>query len=384
MKYLSLIFSLLILNSCNLKSYKSESDHNITLVKEIGIKLPFSPRLKDSGTFEKDGQSFYYFPELTTEKKLLIFNDKGSKVDSVNLISAFEAIGEMQALDLISHDSILCFNYHNGKIALLDSKGVLISVISLGEIVKDSIRIGFSQSGGFYKNQSIYFGCGVPNYKEKQPTSEENRLYNKQLGFEIPHLIEFRNVFDTTKMQIHTYFKGFYKTIISSTDSYGEMPHYTLSNDTSLIVFSWYTDTLFRLNPQTGKIKKFRLHSDFSKIIVPPLSIEEELTKSISNNLRVYGAIIRVHFDPNRNLYYVLFLHHTEGNENGGEYRDFSLAIYNIDFEKQVEIKYDPEEYITSLMCNPQGFILFKYNKDEFMNHTPTKSLTLQIYEFEN
>jgi hypothetical protein len=363
---------------------KGNTEKSLVLEKEVEIAIPFPTRWKDSGIFYKDGRPFYYFPDLTTHKKLLIYDEQGSRVDSVNLRRMHKALGGMQAMTLINPDSILCFNELSGDVGLVNNNGKLLWKRNFTKFVKDSLMLGSTYAGSFYNNGSLFFGCGVAHHLQKKPITEADMLYNGRLRFEKPHIIEFRNIFDTNSMEIKSYFDGFYSTFLSPEDFFVEKPFYTLSNDTTFIAFSWYTDTVFRVNLQTGKHQKFRLQSDYSELIVPPIPRVESLTRSINDHTRVFGMINRVVYDSYRELYYTSFLHHTEGNEEGGKYRDFSIGIYDSNFNKLEEVKFDPREYFSSFFVSKDGLVLIKYRMEEYDNPTKVKHFTFQTYAYEN
>ena len=365
---------LLIVFSCDIKK-----EAKLIKIKEIPIESKFVPSLNNSGVFMHKDKEYYFLSDINTFKEVAFYNSKGKKVDSVSLKDVIKKEGTLKGISVHNLDTIFCLSYNN-NISSIDNNGEIIRLFNFDNKINYKYTLYSPSYHGFYSDSKMFFDCEPKNLDNNKLDKIELLKYQLEFLYKEPYFICIENVFDTSNIKIKTYLDGYYSKFISS--DYRAVESYYISiNNNIIYVWSCFNDTITKLNINNNRTTKIRLQSEYSNIVVPPVSIYKNI--DISENLRQYGAINRLVYDKYRNVFYVMFLHDTPGNKDGNKYRNFSIAVYDNNFNKLLEKKLNPQKYISYLFVNKDGLVLIKYDKENLTNQSKRK-YTYEIYKVDD
>ena len=364
----------MIVFSCDIKKKAK-----LIKIKEIPIESKFVPSLNNSGVFMHKGKEYYFLSDINTFKEVAFYNSKGKKVDSVSLKDVIKKEGTLKGISVHNLDTIFCLSCNN-NISSIDNNGEIIRLFNFDNKIIYKYTLYSPSYHGFYSDSKMFFDCEPKNLDNNKLDKIELLKYQLEFLYKEPYFICIENVFDTSNIKIKTYLDGYYSTFLSS--DYLAVENCNMSiNDNIIYVWSWYNDTITKININNHKTIKIRLQSEYSNIVVPPISIYKNI--SISENLRRYGAINRLVYDKYRDVFYVMFLHDTPGNKDSDKYRNFSIAVYDNNFNKLLEKELNPKIYINYLFVNQEGLVLIKYDKENLTNQSKRK-YTYEIYKVDD
>ncbi len=350
-RYYILLFFASLFCSC-------ETVQNENTPIKTNHKFVVKPFSQFYGVIEKDGSDYYVFKDFQSFKKIYIYKEDGVLFKEIDLKGLSDKLGGRYLMEMHSLDSIFFITEKN-TLVLIDSS---LNVLQTNQLWnKPSFfhegNIGHSFAlQGFVTNGDYYFGCYPKSYPGSTGLVGEEYLkcrFSKVYSY--PFFMKYNNgEFNKGKM----FLEGYYKDFLTENDIIAETKKVAV-HDSIAIVFSWYNDTITKLNLNTDKVTKIKLSSRYSECCVPPDALSE-CFKSGSNKLRVYGMIDRVYYMKDVEKYCVSFLHHTNNNEEGGLPRHFSIAIYDKGFNKISELKYDANIYYNTVKVSSNAYFLSK------------------------
>jgi hypothetical protein len=375
---LLLIFLLSII-SCQYKESKS-----LNLINTVELNFNLFVRLINCGTITIEDETFYYLTDVSSRKKICVYNHTGEELFQISLAECAKAIGEIDAISLHNFDTIYCFNDKHGFIVQINRNGEILNKKNLSSFLNNQYEFFVNQNGIFHLKDELVFGIKptLINLDSKYFDNYWNYILTaNSIRYQSPYLVKFQNPFISNLTQHNYLLKGYYKRFLNNDQDISEGSNFEI-NEKEIIVWSWYNDTITFLDLVDSTQRLVKIKSKYSSLAVPTM---DSITNKSgpSHLLRKYGAITRIKYDPYRELYYILMLHNTPGNEDGMKYRDFSIAVYDKDFVKLTEEKFCMDKHLGHIMVNKEGLVMVRYNPDNYLPGNYDKQYFFEIYRYE-
>lgn len=172
MKFIIAIF-LLFLVSCN-----SRVDENL-------INFEVDKSFDVSGSFSSEDGSYIYFAKRKFNPCVILFDEKGMKLDSISLSKAEQELSEITNVWMRSTDTVFVYSYFTNATVILDSKGEIRDVKKRQEI-KDEMKQAYELYPPYGNIQSannvIFTACLLKEYENNEYGSWESfSAYSKNM-----------------------------------------------------------------------------------------------------------------------------------------------------------------------------------------------------------
>ncbi len=344
-KIIKITCFLILIYSCN------KNKNAIKIRKDITFDIGYN--YSSSGTYydKAEATTYIYFADFVSKKCIKTFDLNGKKVDSISLKEATEILEDINSITILSLDTILINSMHTNQLVIIDRNGCVWKNLNLNPLLNDykGNHYEMASSGqNILKNGSLLFRSywNFNSIDQKNKAEPENNLdflkYYYFNCFNAPHFIVLSNMF-SERPKIQFLQEGFYKNLSSSPDIFSESPNYSVLNN-SVYDFSVYSDCLFRSDQvDLGIEKRIEIKSDYTKIGIKPLSINEETIQLFQEKMNkgywTKGFISNVFYNQVDKEYYVLVFHEIKKETVSSQnlYRNFSVIIYNASFTEKKE-----------------------------------------------
>ncbi len=120
---------LLILVSCN------------STINENLINFEIDNSFDVSGTFFSEDSSYIYFAKRKFNPCIILFDEKGTRLDSISLSKAEQKLSEITNVWMHSPDTIFTYSYLTNTMVILDNLGKIRSVKNRNEIMDDAGQV---------------------------------------------------------------------------------------------------------------------------------------------------------------------------------------------------------------------------------------------------
>lgn len=365
---------LLVFSSCKKQDSKE-------ILQTITFDIPFEFGGISRGIYydSTKQRQLIYISEPFTQKKIVFYDLKGAKVDSVPLKEINNIIQKVEAIFVRNLDSIVVFG--SEKIVLINQRGNVKFVNDLTKFAAnekgDLFMFRFSSLSNFsYSSKKIYVNCSWYNnafddYFEKYKigTLEFGKYYYEQF-LKNPDLIAVNNYL-TDSISITFSKENNYKKFLEKPSAFSEA-FYFREIEGELLLFSHYSNLILRLDKETmGVLDKTIVISDYTTVGVQPIEFSKDNHTSFgkvnSQKLQSEASIFDLLYDYRKKLFYIIVAHDFNKKKNQDiKYRPFSILTYDNNFKKIKETKF---EYGTHspyyCLATQKGLLVLKSYEDE-------------------
>lgn len=365
---------LLVFSSCKKQDSKE-------ILQTITFDIPFEFGGISRGIYydSTKQRQLIYISEPFTQKKIVFYDLKGAKVDSVPLKEINNIIQKVEAIFVRNLDSIVVFG--SEKIVLINQRGNVKFVNDLTKFAAnekgDLFMFRFSSLSNFsYSSKKIYVNCSWYNnafddYFEKYKigTLEFGKYYYEQF-LKNPDLIAVNNYL-TDSISITFSKENNYKKFLEKPSAFSEA-FYFREIEGELLLFSHYSNLILRLDKETmGVLDKTIVISDYTTVGVQPIEFSKDnhtsFGKANSQKLQSEASIFDLLYDYRKKLFYIIVAHDFNKKKNQDiKYRPFSILTYDNNFKKIKETKF---EYGTHspyyCLATQKGLLVLKSYEDE-------------------
>ena len=340
---------LLVFSSCKKQDSKE-------ILQTITFDIPFEFGGISRGIYydSTKQRQLIYISEPFTQKKIVFYDLKGAKVDSVPLKEINNIIQKVEAIFVRNLDSIVVFG--SEKIVLINQRGNVKFVNDLTKFAAnekgDLFMFRFSSLSNFsYSSKKIYVNCSWYNnafddYFEKYKigTLEFGKYYYEQF-LKNPDLIAVNNYL-TDSISITFSKENNYKKFLEKPSAFSEA-FYFREIEGELLLFSHYSNLILRLDKKTmDLVDKIKVISDYSTVGVQPVELSKDnhaaFGKVSSQKLQSEASIFDLLYNEKKELFYVILAHDFSKKEGQDiKYRPFSILMYDKNLKKVKETKFD-------------------------------------------
>lgn len=379
----------------NMKEGRENGDLWFKPKKELTFDVGFPVTRKHTDTYISGGQELICFADVSTNKIIHFFTLDGKKQGSIPLDCVIDDGHEIDDFSIVSPDTILVNTLYSNKIYILNRKGECLERIDLDKVVKhengDQFEFYSSAFQDFYSNGSVILGCSYrDNIKEQAPTDAlENLRYFYSKMFRSPYFLKIDNIFsDSLSYSVGP--EAFYHKYVSDTGYVIVESSFYHHDNNRLFCFSAYSDKIFEVGINDLEVKtEIRVKSDHSSLGADPIPLNNEtvglLQEKVNEALQTSGIITRLHYDRYRKLYYVMVYHDVPGGKGAyknGE-RPWSLLVYDEQFNKKWETKFDEKEFIGGniLVCKEGLLVSNNVKSREDYDRKKARYMLFQVGE---
>lgn len=389
--YLTIVFGLcLLLTNCTDKTLNPEL--SLKKIKEISFDFGPGDREKFSGFFsDESGNTVYYFASPVTGQIIKYFNEEGEYISETSLQAVLNLEEDIDALEIISKDSICILGQYSGNMYLLNHQGEIYFKKSLPAVIQSNSKL--TQGGlefELYASTMRNFISGdhavvaviwIPDYKSDSLMSPINQCITRtKIILKYPNLLKLPfNKNDSDQVKSVNLLSQLYS---DTTLFYGEAFNHLITDD-KILYWSWYSDEVIILDGNSLEILgSKKIKSDYTTVGVKPMRSEDFLKNQnrVNELFKSQGHITGAYYNKKRKHYYFAVLESIdlEKRKELG-YTPWSLLIYNEQLELIGEKNYDLNSHAVFLLPVKNGFMLKRILSDE--EYSPNK-ITFDYYEY--
>jgi hypothetical protein len=349
-----------------------DNNHVVQLMPgdEIVFDLPFEQTLIPIGYCDRgDTQnSFYYFADFRTSKKIACFNRQGKLSNIINLKSLIKNNAPWYTTQVRSIDSIAAISSNPNELFFFNNDEEVqhqadILPIKYGRTTYSILNGTRSPDLNF----DVCYSDIEPNYDDCRDSASGKMDWGKWHAtlYSGPALARITHLFSDSPV-VTLQFAGLQSRFMKAGTLSGSPVFF--NSGTSLYYANTYSDTFYQFDITSSQlIHKVHLQSAYSNMGAPfsTISVSNNDAQAHGDMVRSTKGVIREgKYDKYRKLIYLMFYHEVPADIkpiHKGEHRAWSLFIYNEQLEKLAEIPFKADTYLPqSLIVNPEGILLKK------------------------
>lgn len=334
MKFLPMIF-LLILVSCN------------STINENLINFEIDNSFDVSGTFFSEDSSYIYFAKRKFNPCIILFDEKGTRLDSISLSKAEQKLSEITNVWMHSPDTIFTYSYLTNTMVILDNLGKIRSVKNRNEIMDDAGQVYelYPPYGNIDVADNVVFtACLLKKYDDEYGFWDSFSGYSQNMknGYLI---YNEANGFGLKKTELEGYLDE---------DSILFLPLWqtTIVNN-QLIFNSKYSKYIYLLNTDLSVERSVKIIPNSIKIMQPiklhgNMSIADEIAL-VSDPQNQTGCFINhIFYDKNSQNYIISIL---DFDVEKNRYIPCKFFVYDKTFKKTGEVGIEHNDKYNGINC---------------------------------
>ena len=330
-----------ILSSCNL----NKTEH---MFLNTGETLSFPAR--QSARFVQgvniDGHDFFVFADYRTNKELTIYDREGTLHSKIGFDSLCYMEGRYFKDCYVTDSVILLVTEVKDHVLTLNHNGEL-KALHYYDNIRDIKDVEFNPTA--YLQDSLFY------------VSADS--YDRNMGLKLSDgVIWCDNRNDTNEMWC--VIDSFYSRFLKSGDIAVEFTEFLIM-DSVIVLTSQYSDSIYLYN-MSGNLKDaIRVKSHYFTTKANPVT-EDMCAKdhdAINHNLWYNSWIYKIVYDKYRKYYYCFI----NGPQKAKRISDFSIIVYDTDFNPIFEQLFDGYKYDCICYINEEGLFL---KKTDSRNHS--------------
>ncbi|MDR1006370.1 MAG: DUF4221 domain-containing protein [Bacteroidales bacterium] len=342
--------------------------------KDITFNVGYPCRFFGANMFynASDKQTYLYFAEPLTNKKIRIFDDNFKFVKEISTKDI--PFNQTTKVEMISLDTALIktgysFYLINDKGKILDSSTLSEHKSSEKNDSNDKQYTYMLINPHYFINGKLYLKTGMRyQHRNDLPRDEVDRLsIIKQR--EAPAMMSVELFNPKAKREFYLY--DFYKNIGNEKDWIISSDfNFTIDDENNkMIAQSRWSNKLFIINLHSMKQEMIvKIESDYTTIGTKPIANNNTFAYKTAVLLdHTNGEIEKVYFDPFRSLYYVQVSHTNKQAKEEERVPSWSLIIMNKQFVKIKEVFFKAGEYLYygNFLITKQGILIPKINNED-------------------
>lgn len=353
-KYILVYFTLFFFIAC------SETDkENLELKFDKNMNFEHGYRSGYVQLEQIKGKEYLCFADFVTHKEIVMHPLGDGDEIKVDLASIIQQGEKIMGIEVLSEDTILVLTKPS-KLFMLNHLGEIWRTIDFNPYLQQEGYYWLSRSSTPFQLNDTTLIFPLIYLMENLPLKDWNNMekyYEERYAG--PLLFKVDNIFKDT-LDVHFGLEGFYNRFTDKRYAALEgVMGFTFFDD-HIIFRSAYTDTLYKINPNTLEVVAAeRVQSEYSTLGIQPITGIESMTKQgmLSENFSSNGMINRVMYDAEINRYFVIVKHKPQNKEDSS----WSLIVLDENLKKLNEIKMDENKYAPSGMISKQGLLISNY-----------------------
>lgn len=326
-----------------------------------------------------NGEEYVCFSDFTTNKETVLHNlnkDETYHIDLSNIAQTGEKISAVEVMNL---DTILVLTAYTNRLFMINQYGTIWNRIDFNPyLIKEGrFELLRSETPFQYNDTSLIFGLSYAGSSNENEATDYVSFYQEK--YAAPKLFKVDNIFNDS-LETHFGLFNLYNNFTNKNYRALEGSGFSFLED-HLIFKSAYSDTIYQIDPILLTItNKVQIKSDFGRIYLDPVSIEESLINSqaINENFSSYGQIRSVHYDSVKELFFLMMAHKPEDKED----YPWSIIVMDKAFNQLNEIKMDDKKYAHYGELTSKGLLISNYYETlNDSNHFSKNTYALFNYE---
>ena len=402
--YKLIIIFLVITCSC---TNKKEQYQQIEVVKSVNFKTGLSGLacLDINYCYDKNlKKDFVFFAKM--ESFIKSFDLDGNLIDSISLKKYIGTALEIPlCYSVYTIDTIVIYPYRKNLLAFINNNGEILKSYYINDLLEDSIKNDFwyrcYRSPYSLETTNKLYIPTIQNFREvaekkfgiKEVTLQQDHKYYYTQWMLYTYLLEITNFLDDT-VTANLILSDYYKTTYPEGDmnSYADK-NYFYSNENHLFMMNSCQSKITMFDTKNyQKIKEINVTSKYTKMGLKPFYCPSEDYPQYSQQVTKYSSyaygprISRMFYNNKTKQYYVILTHELKNIEeweslNNGDYRPFSVVIYDEDFENPKEYAFAAHTYIgTNCFISEEG--LWLQRKPEKLTKENYGTQTFDLLKF--
>lgn len=368
MKFIVLI-PLLILVGC-----KPTANENL-------IKFDIDQSFDVSGTFSHENSSYIYFVKRKFNPSVIIFNEKGIKLDSISLNKAEQELSEITNVWMGTPDSIFVYSYYINTMVILDNKGEIRGIRKMNGVEDETGQVYefYPPYGNIESTENIIFtACILKKYGDKDYGSWES-LSEYSKNMKDGYLIYKKSINENPVYDRFGLKKSELEEFLNR-DSILFLPFWQTTVANNKYIFnSKYSRYIYLLDKDLSVNRTVKIIPDNIKIMQPvelneDVGISDEITLFSDLQNQTGCAINHIFYDENKHNYIISVLDYDINTNN---YFPYKFYVYNSHFKKISEVDIDNKEKYNGKNC----FYLNPYVLIERVNNNDEKKRVFEVFK---
>jgi len=363
-------------------SCKNSKRIKLTPTNEFIFETDFQYNYKNSNIIYSNElkKEVIYFADIVTKKKISFFELNGKKLYDIPLNYVTNNGYDIDSYEVLNKDSVTVLTLYSNIVFLLNKKGDCLKTVYLDSLIKNKNKNRFEYYSIKYKNKNNFIlavnWLGSDTSKIPQNSYTHLEYFYRNLPLQ-PKLVSL-NIFNSNQNKVKWGLDSAYSKITKNNELniFVETNKF-LSTEKNIYFYSWYSDKIFQINKENLKLeKKITIDANGQNIGVDPKFLNQKnqnyIFDSVSIGLQSQASISNVIFDKYRNFFYVIVANKHD-IKHKGKGRNYSLLIYDKNFEKINEVYLDKELYLPSLLFPSKKGVLIGINSKQNDNHNYAK-----------
>jgi len=389
------LITLFFISCSNIENKNALKSNHLDYVQDYIFNIGMSVRRKHLGIYfdKQKKQEYIYFGNVVTDKVIKIFSFSNELKWEIPLDKVLKET-EIEDFSIISLDTIIVLSQYTNKIFFIDNKGDVWKKVALDTIINHPVDSQYEFFTSSYSKININNSniiLGVDWRKKDFDKGDDFKGYiNWIKGF-------YYNVWNSDnyiRININDFYDykfgcKLYKTLFpyDSIKGFVELYNYSLFNN-EIYVHSDYSNKIIILNSDSLFITKtLTIKSKQSAIGAHLTPINEETLPKfqdlILKNARSSGIIVRIFFNPDDEIYYIVILKQISYDfYKKNKYRPKILMLYDKKFHKIEEINL-PRDKSGFILSTNKGLLINRtiVNESDNMNYFDQK-LIFSLYKY--
>lgn len=377
--YISFLVLSGLISSCINKNLK---EIKITPIKNLEYETGFDYNYKNAKVFysQELNRELIYFADIVTQKKISFFDLNGKKLYDIPLNYVTNNGYDIDSYEVLNKDSVAVLTLYNNIVFLLNKKGDCLKTVYLDSLIKDKNKNRFEYYSIKYKNKNNFVlaanWLGSDTSKIPQNSYAHLEYFYRNLPLQ-PKLVSL-NIFNSNQHNVLWGLDSAYSKITKNNELniFVETNKF-LSTEKNIFFYSWYSNKIFQINKENLQLeKKITIDANGQNIGVVPKYLNQKnqnyIFDSVSIGLQSQASISNVIFDKYRNFFYVIIANKHDIKYKG-KGRNYSILVYDKNFEKINEVYLDKELYLPSLLFPCKEGVLIGIDSKTNDNHSYAK-----------
>lgn len=301
-----------------------------------------------SESFSVENETYIYFAKRKFNPNIIIFNEKGIKIDSVSLKNAERELNEITNVWMSNIDSIFVYSYYTNTTVILNKKGEILGVKSMEGIEDEKGQVYelYPPYGNIESSDNIIFtACLLKKFDDNEYGSWDS-FSEYSDAMQNGYLIYKENIgFKLKKTEL----KGFL-----AKDSLLFLPLWqtTIANN-QFIFNSKYSRYIYLLDNNLSVKRSVEIIPDSITTLQPimllsNMSVSDEIRLMSDTNSQKGNIINRIFYDDSKENYILSVIDFDVQTKN---YLPFKFYVYDTSFEKIKELNIENRERYNGLNC---------------------------------
>lgn len=388
---------------------QKEKQRELNLVKTISFNTGFiQPDYITTYYDELSKLEYIYIVDKYSKECIKRFLLDGSFIDSIPLRKV-NAIAKPYSsnIDVVipkTLDTTIIITTYSNQIIFIDNLGEIIHDFKIDEILPDSAKFNYEFTSSycsniFYSNKLLLncyplFYYLADRIDDESLKARANHYFKEMLNY--PYFFEI-SLPDNDSLYSDVNYRFEKSSFLKNTGMYSgagefveQVPKYSVIED-NLYFYATTSPSIFKINLNDFSItNKYKIESKYCEVGVKTVKINTEDDYIYNDQINEWGLskvrnniIKELYYSKEDELFYLMLaMKINEFNEMDNPGRNFSILIYDKDFNKLGEYYFEREKYRDrwSMTMTTEGILIQQRPKNLSIDNYGTQ--TYDLFEF--